>query len=388
MTLDVAFLAEMRTKGGKGQRSPPRAGCASQQDAEIISVFEAVLDRGGFGGYLSRLVMVGFTGHNWSAEASRTLGMIKDLPLTSWFVNSEDESYPAALRALGSPPERLWGLGLPPPRPGELEVLAVVGSRGVSKAGCEVIERIAADLVGRREGGIPAGGPASPGRWAVISGGALGIDAAAHRGALGAGGRTWAVLGCGIDVVYPDRHAELFARISTQGGLLSEYGPGVPPRAGQFPARNRLVAALARAVLVGESRRGSGALITARAAAKLGRPIFAVPGSFGTDGLIESGVAWPVDSASALLEALSGRPPCPIRPPWRAAASGPALGAGVSADVFALIACLGAKGTEPDRIASELGWPLGRTLAALSEAELAGQVRRGPGGKFEVNLGD
>ena len=108
----------------------------------------------------------------------------------------------------------------------------------------------------------------------MISGGALGIDAAAHRGALQGKGATFAVFGCGIDVVYPDRHRRLFDEvIAGGGGLLSEYSPGTPPRPWQFPARNRIVAALAQMVIVGESRTGSGALITARLAATPGTAV-------------------------------------------------------------------------------------------------------------------
>ena len=117
----------------------------------------------------------------------------------------------------------------------------------------------------------------------IISGGAFGIDAAAHEGALAAAAApTFAVLGCGVDVTYPDRHGPLFARIVATGGLLSEYAPGTPPRAGQFPARNRIIAALGDAVIVVEAAYRSGALITAALARSLGRPVLAVPGSSGT----------------------------------------------------------------------------------------------------------
>ena len=144
--------------------------------------------------------------------------------------------------------------------------------------------------------------------FTIVSGGALGIDAAAHQGALEVGAPTFAVLGCGVDVVYPDRHAALFAQIAATGGLLSEFPLGTPPRGRQFPSRNRIVAALAEAVLVVEAREASGALVTARLAIEMGRPLYAVPGSAGTDRLIASGKARPVRDSAELLAALAGEP--------------------------------------------------------------------------------
>src|SRR5262249_19174415 len=143
--------------------------------------------------------------------------------------------------------------------------------------------------------------------WAVISGGALGVDAAAHRGALAAGGTTYAVLGCGVDVVYPDRHGQLFAQIAEAGGLLSEYPLGTPPRSGQFPVRKRIGGALARAGLVVEARPRSGALITARLGRETGRRVLAVPGSAGTDALIAAGAALEVEDPASLLARLAGQ---------------------------------------------------------------------------------
>ena len=143
--------------------------------------------------------------------------------------------------------------------------------------------------------------------FTIVSGGALGIDAAAHRGALEAGAPTFAVLGCGVDVVYPDRHAALFAEIVAAGGLLSEFAPGTPPRGKQFPSRNRIVAALAEAVLVVEAQAGVGRARDGAAGAGLGRPLYAVPGSAGTDRLIASGKARPVRDGAELLGALGRR---------------------------------------------------------------------------------
>ncbi|HMF43516.1 MAG TPA: DNA-processing protein DprA, partial [Polyangia bacterium] len=171
---------------------------------------------------------------------------------------------------MAQPVRELWYVGRLPRR-GD-RGLAIVGARAASTAMCRLASELAASAARRG--------------FTIVSGGALGIDAAAHRGALDAGGVTFAVLGCGVDVVYPDRHAALFAEVAAAGGLLSEYEPGTQPRHGQFPARNRIIAALAETVLVVEAGFASGALITARAAAKLGRKLLAVPGSPGTDDLI------------------------------------------------------------------------------------------------------
>ncbi len=146
------------------------------------------------------------------------------------------------------PVKALWYLGRLP-QPGD-RGLAMVGARAASMAGCGLARKLAA--ASARQG------------FAIVSGGALGIDAAAHRGALDAAGVTFAVLGCGVDVVYPDRHAALYADIAAAGGLISEYPPGTQPRSGQFPARNRIIAAFAGTVLVVEAGLKSGALITAR----------------------------------------------------------------------------------------------------------------------------
>jgi DNA processing protein len=173
--------------------------------------------------------------------------------------------------------------------------------------------------------------------------------------------------------VYPDRHVALFDEIVVAGGgLLSEYGPGTPPRPGQFPARNRLVAALASVVVVGESRARSGALITARMAIKMGRTLLAIPGSPGTDDLLARGAAAPVESAADVLEAVAGRP---------------AHAAAVAGPFDDLLRALGELGDEPvaaDVLAGRMGLSLADTLGLLCEAELRGVVGRLAGARFEA----
>lgn len=264
--------------------------------------------------------------------------------------------YPARLCDLPVAPEKLWVRGRLPDR--ETRLVAMVGSRAATGAGCQRARALAGEL-GQRG-------------FAVVSGGAFGIDAAAHEGALAAGAGTYAVLGCGIDVVYPDRHAQLFDRIAAHGGLLSEYAPGTKPRRGQFPVRNRIIAALGQAVIVVEAALRSGALITATRARELGRLLLAVPGSSGTDALVHGGHALPVSSADDVVAALAGKlaRPVPTTPEL-----GPHGG---------LIAALEGGADTPALLCQRLGRPLADILAALALAELDGWVERAGGDTYEV----
>jgi DNA processing protein len=203
--------------------------------------------------------------------------------------------------------------------------------------------------------------------FTIFSGGELGIDAAAHQGALEVGAPIFAVLACGVDVVYPDRHAALFAQIAATGGLLSEFPPGTPPRGKQFPSRNRIVAALAEAALVVKAREASGAVVTARLALEMGRPLHSVPGSAGTDRLIASGKARPVRDGAELLGALAGEPA-------GTAATAPE-------ELRSLMMAL-AGGATAVEVARRLALPIAAVLALLSEAELGGWILRGAGGVF------
>ena len=174
--------------------------------------------------------------------------------------------------------------------------VAVVGARACSSYGAHVARTLAHDLAAA---GVT-----------VVSGHARGIDGEAHRGALDADGRTVAVLGCGIDRDYPAAHADLARRIAESGGIVSEYEPGTEPAPWRFPARNRIIAALADAVVIVEARNRSGALITVDLAMEIGRPIYAVPGeitsllSEGTNDLLRHGHATAITSARDVLDAL------------------------------------------------------------------------------------
>ena len=186
--------------------------------------------------------------------------------------------------------------------------VAIVGARAASGAGMERAHRIARHLASR---GV-----------CVVSGGALGIDGAAHRGALAAGGRTTVVLGGGVDVAYPRRHAPLFREVLARGGSLVGLWPdGMQPRRGTFLQRNPLIAALADALIVVEADVASGSLSTARAARALGRVVAAWPGSRGCERLLADGAAIVEDEADAerVLDQPRYRTPAIITDPIAAA---------------------------------------------------------------------
>lgn len=205
-------------------------------------------------------------------------------------VTSQDPLYPSQLLSTYDYPAFLYVKG----HLKEDDVnVAVVGSRTASTYGKFTTERLCRELVLR---GIT-----------VISGLARGIDSAAHRGALSGKGRTIAVLGCGLDVVYPPENEELFNEISLQGALISEFPFGTPPNAPNFPARNRIISGISLGVVVVEASEKSGSLITARIALEQGREVFAVPGSIdssgsrGTNKLIKQGAKL-IENVEDILE--------------------------------------------------------------------------------------
>ena len=266
-------------------------------------------------------------------------------------IEASDPAFPVELAAVKPAVRLLWVRGNAPRR--GAQAVAIVGSRAASLPAC----RLAAEL---------AAATARAGRL-VVSGGALGIDGAAHTGALDAGGQTFAVLGCGVDVVYPDRHAGLFDRmVSTGGGLLSEFAPGTLPHFRHFPSRNRIVSGLAAAVLVVEARQASGALITARLARTQGRALYAVPGSRGTDALLAAGHAQAARDAADWSAVLTGRPRPMVGPPEPLASVVAAVQGGASAG----------------QVARHLGVRLPVALALLAEAELGAWILKGAGGVY------
>ncbi len=267
-----------------------------------------------------------------------------------------DPAYPEGLRHLADPPAPLFLKGEPPPWP---EAVAVVGTRAASPWALRFAEGLGRALA---EAGL-----------ALVSGLARGVDGAAHKGAIRAGGRSVAVLGGALDAIYPPEHRPL----AEKSVLVSEFPFGERPRPEYFPRRNRLIAALARAVVVVEAPERSGALITARHALELGRDVFAVPGrptdrkSRGANLLIKDGAA-PVLDAADLLEALG------VAPAPRAA---PAL----EGDLGRVLAALEELGEAlPDDLAAETGLDPTRVFALLTELELKGLAQALPGGRYRA----
>jgi DNA processing protein len=205
----------------------------------------------------------------------------------------QDESYPARLREIDQPPPVLYIRG--EYLADDLFAVAIVGTRRVTAYGRQITEELSSFLAAN---GIT-----------VISGLARGVDAVAHQSTLKAGGRTIAVLGSGVDKIYPPEHRGLAAQMMERGAIISDYAPGTPPDASNFPPRNRIISGLSLAVVVVEAGETSGALITAEFAAEQGREVFAVPGSIlapqskGTNKLIQRG-ALPLLSVNDLMQAL------------------------------------------------------------------------------------
>lgn len=193
--------------------------------------------------------------HPLLQDALRQIANVKAALVSFW----DTEGYPAALRNIHDPPALLYVRG----QISDQETFAVVGSRSASRGGKTFTHQISKELA---SAGI-----------CIVSGLARGIDTAAHRGALAGGGQTIAVLGCGIDQIYPAENAKLALEIEQQGAIISEYAPGTKPLAGHFPGRNRIISGMARGVLVVEAASGSGSLHTAEFALESGREVFAVP---------------------------------------------------------------------------------------------------------------
>jgi DNA processing protein len=283
-----------------------------------------------------------------------------------------DARYPAILRAAPNCPIALYVAGnidaLNDPQ------LAIVGSRNPSPAGREIAFELAESLAMR---GL-----------SITSGLAEGIDSAAHRGALAAQGTTVAVLGSGIDVVYPRRNFSLSAKIRQRGAVISEFPLGTPPRRGNFPRRNRIIAALSLGTLVVEAAQRSGSLITARMAGEYGRELFAVPGSIrnplsrGCHELIRQGAKLTESAADILSElnfsgffAMVGCPP-------KAPAPGLGIEAGMDKEHKILLDALGFDPVDLDLLVVRSGFKPEAVSSMMLILELEGHVQAAPGGRY------
>ena len=289
-----------------------------------------------------------------------------------------ESEYPSQLLDLAEPPLALWIRGPLDLRASALRSVAVVGAR-------------ACTAYGERATTAVAGGLAEDG-WAVVSGGAFGIDAAAHRAALAVGGATVAVLACGVDVAYPRAHDALLARIADSGLVVSELPPGSQPLKHRFLARNRVIAALSRGTVVVEAARRSGAVSTASRALELGRVVMAVPGpvtsmaSSGTNRLLHEQVARAVSDSVEVVSLLAGA--------GVAADSVAGIGGGETAEAAeaarvrglpegarAVLEALPSRGNRSlDSVAEGVGISPAACLAHLGLLEIVGLARRAGSG--------
>lgn len=277
-----------------------------------------------------------------------------------------DADYPDALLQTADPPALLY-------LQGERSLLAsrslaVVGSRNPTPQGRDNASAFSKALA---EAGLT-----------IVSGLALGVDGAAHQGALAGGGSTIAVVGTGLDLIYPTRHAALAAEIAKTGLIVSEYPLGMPPLSPNFPRRNRIIAGLSEGCLVVEAALKSGSLITARLASEAGREVFAIPGSIhsplsrGCHELIRQGAKL-VESAADVLEELAPLGTSTV------AANTSAPAADLGAEQAQLLDMMGYDPVSLDELQSRCGWPTADLSAALFELEMAGVLRRLAGQLFQ-----
>ncbi len=287
-------------------------------------------------------------------------------------VTVDDPLYPLPLAAIPGMPPALFVEGDPAllSRP----QVAIVGSRAATMAGREAAFDFAARLA--------AAG------FAITSGLAAGVDGAAHRGALAAQGVTIAVCGTGLDRVYPAEHRDLAAAIAASGCLVSEFATGTPPRAENFPRRNRLMSGLARGVLVIEAASRSGSLITARHAGEQGRDVMALPGSVhnplarGCHRLIKDGAAL-VETVDDVLAVLGVFPAAGAAPPAAETGSGAEIPHGpLDSDAEMLLNALGFGPAGLDRLVQRTGLAAQSVISKLQLLELEGRVEALAGGRY------
>ncbi len=294
----------------------------------------------------------------------------------------EDDNYPAVLRHCDDPPICLYVRGTLLPEDGL--ALAIVGCRQCTRYGCEQARRFGALLAG-------AG-------FSVVSGLARGIDGHAHEGALAANGRTVAVLGCGVDVVYPPEHDELILRVLDHGAILSEDPIGSPPTADSFPRRNRIIAGMSLGTIVIEASKRSGALITAQLATDYNRELFAVPGRVdtpqgaGTNDLIRKGAAKLITCLEDVLDELGDTGRILASPGGSSAhqpggdgqALGPAVRAALTEEERSILDCLAHEERDLDWITVDTALLPSTVAACITTLQLKGLVIALPGSRFAL----
>ena len=342
---------EKTATGSVGRRSPELLRLSNEDLVEVVApkAGEKMIER--------------VEGHDegWFAEQ---VGAAE-----CWAICRHDERYPPGLRDAADAPWALLGRGdavlLEAIEP--TTAVTIVGSRRATSYGREVARDLARELA-------TAG-------LVVVSGLAFGIDACAHRGALDAGGATIAVLGCGPDTAYPAAHRSLWRRVAETGAVISELPPGSTPWRWSFPARNRVMAALAGMTVVVEAAARSGSLITADLAAELGRDLGAVPGpvtsraSAGPNELLAGG-ACVVRDAQDVLDAMLGAGARPLQ------RSGPPL----DPEQAAVLTAVESGATTADAVAAGTGLSAARAAASLTRLELLGYVAATPIGTFTRTL--
>lgn len=296
-------------------------------------------------------------------EPDKELEKLKDNNIE--FICYDDLDYPDSLRTIFDPPLGLFvrgRLNLKTP------AVALVGSRKATVYGKKVAGQLGRDLA---RAGI-----------SIISGMARGVDTAAHTGAMQSGGYTVAVLGCGVDVIYPPENSKVMQEIISTGAVISEFPPGSAPEAWHFPVRNRIISGLSRCVVVVEAAERSGALITADIALEQGREVAAVPGNIsshmskGANKLIKQGAKL-VESAADILEEIGV---FTLFPGEDAAENNTKIN--LSSDESKIFNLLGSDPVHLDEVINRSGFPPGEVLSLLMYLELKGKVKQLPGKMF------
>jgi DNA processing protein len=283
-----------------------------------------------------------------------------------------DAGYPQALLRTADPPPLIYVVGRPELL--NLPALAIVGSRSATPQGLANAEQFARSFA---EAGL-----------CIVSGLALGIDAAAHRGALQGAASTIAVVGTGADIIYPSRNRDLARAIGETGAIISSFALGTPALGANFPRRNRIISGLSLGVLVVEAAMQSGSLITARLAGEQGREVFAIPGSIhsplakGCHRLIKQGAKL-VESAQDILEELGEFTAYAANPPPAKSVAPATRAARDDPDADALLLHLGHEVSDIDSLCQRSGLTTARVCAMLLQLELEGSVASLPGGRYQ-----